>query len=146
VDELEDELTAFVCYSKVTEWSIQWSDENNWFLKEIGLPSSAPTMINFEDEVDLSVTDHYVEIGSNNYGDRIVVMRLSGEVCMVNHDCKDRLEYINRDVVSLFKSICAFQKSGGSPLYFKSAVQEFDPKAIEGNGWWARELRAFNSN
>ena len=141
LSELIDEVSDFHTYDDVKKWNVNWDSENNEFLKEIGLPVSAPTMIDFispaQDEGE------YIHIGHNNYGDKIIILKNNGNVVFINHDLNDRIEYMNKDVISLFKSICTFvDMMKGSNNYIER-INEFDSDAYTEGKWWFVEYLGY---
>jgi hypothetical protein len=137
LSDLMEEMAEFVTYPDVAEWEANWSQYNVAFLREVGLPASAPTMIEFRSPAD--VNSKYVYIGFNNYGDRIAVVKATGNVAYIDHDSNDRIEYINRDAISLFRSICAFADQMKGTTGFTDKLTAFDPQAIQEGRWWERE-------
>jgi hypothetical protein len=145
--DLREEVAEFVTYQAAAEWAVEWPGDNVAFLRNVGLPASAPTMLEFRAPAETD--SEHVFIGSNNYGDRIVVLKASGNVASINHDCSDRIEYMNRDAISLFKSICAFADllSGHTGQRgFAETIAAFDPEAILENRWWHREHETWLKN
>ena len=139
-DDLKDlklELSEFQKYQSIRLFNINWADENNEFMEKIGLPKSAPSMIEFREPNDLN--ENFIDIGFNNYGDRIVIVKYSGVISYINHDFDDRLEYINKDAVSLFKSIYLFQTLTKEVKDFAERIEEIDPKAFDKGNWWHQE-------
>jgi len=139
-DDLSDirkEIAEFITYPDVMKWEINWSQDNGYFLQEVGLPVSAPTMIEFQSPVD--VDSENIHIGFNNYGDRIAIAKASGNVVYINHDFNDRIEYMNRDAISLFRTICAFADMMKGQSRFMDRIAAFDQQAIQEGQWWKRE-------
>ncbi len=132
--ELKSEIAEFYTYPEAESWEVNWSPDNNSFLAEVGLPASAPTMINFNsnaiNEADL------VCIGFNNHGDRIVILKATGEVVFINHDYDDRIEYMNQDVISLFRCICAYAEMMKGDEDLAARVTSIDSKAYDEGSWW----------
>ncbi len=139
--DLREEAAEFVTYPDVAEWDANWSQDNVDFLREVGLPASAPTMIEFRSPAD--VDSEHVHIGYNNYGDRITVVKTTGNVVYINHDLNDRIEYMNRDAISLFRTICAFADMMTGHTVFTDRLTAFDQQAIREGGWWKREYAAW---
>lgn len=142
--DLREEISEFVVYPDVGEWSVNWNEDNIAFLREIGLPVSAPTMIEFR--VPVEIDSEHVYVGFNNYGDRIAVVKSTGHVVYINHDFNNQIKYMNRDAVSLFRSICAFAGMKTDHKDFVAKVGAIDPKAIHENNWWYREHVAWVSH
>ncbi|MCP3873590.1 MAG: hypothetical protein GY699_10610 [Desulfobacteraceae bacterium] len=137
LSELKDELSIFYTYPQVQTWDVKWENENNEFLKEIGIPESAPTMLNFKKvpEVDKG----FIVIGFNNYGDRILILKESGNLVFENHDFNNRIEYLNKDVISFFKTVCAFADLMKGDQSFSEKMSDIDPDAFRNDTWWHRE-------
>ncbi len=134
--DLREEVAEFVVYPDVTEWSVNWQEDNITFLQDIGLPASATTMIEFRAPAEIDLEHIYV--GFNNYGDRIAVVKATGNVVYINHDFNDRIEYMNRDAVSLFRSICLFADMISGQTGFAEKIGAIDPEAIHEDNWWHR--------
>ncbi|GEM_PF-5722455 len=132
--DLRDEIAEFCLYPNVGTWGIDWAEENNDFMAYIGLPASAPTMINFNDSV--VVEDEWIYIGHNNYGDKIVILKKTGEVAYINHDSSDRVQYMNKDAISMFRSIVAYTEAMKGTGSLATSIAAFDPKALEDDAWW----------
>jgi hypothetical protein len=137
LDDLIDEITAFQKYPQIETFYINWSVDNNVFMSEIGLPSSAPTMIEFrEPQID---NKKFITIGFNNYGDRICIVKDTGEISYINHDSSDKLEYMNNDAISLFKCICAFADMLKGSSNYPETIKRIDSKAFSEGNWWNQE-------
>ncbi|GAB5561336.1 MAG: hypothetical protein SynsKO_29830 [Synoicihabitans sp.] len=134
---LKEELSLFYTYPDAYDWNVQWDEKNNEFLKEIGVPESAPTMINFQAKP--KVEDLRISIGFNNYGDRLFVLKESGNLVFENHDFNNRLEYLNKDAVSFFRTVCAFTELMRGNRTFPERMKEIDPDAFQEDTWWHRE-------
>ena len=135
--DLKEQIAEFVTYPDVKKWEVNWAEDNVDFLREVGLPCSAPTMIEFRYPVDMNSEN--VHIGFNNFGDRIAVVKATGNVVYINHDFNDRIEYMNCDVISLFRSICAFADMMKGQNSFIDRLSVFDQQAITEGRWWKRE-------
>ena len=142
--DLWEEVAEFVTFRAVAEWGVMWSADNIAFLVNVGLPASAPTMMEFRAPAEADL--EHICIGCNNYGDRIVVQKASGNVVYINHDCDDRIEYMNRDAISLFRSICAFADMMSGQTGFAETMAAIDPKAIHEDRWWHREYNSWVNN
>lgn len=143
LSDLKDVVAAFIIYEDPRSWGVNWSDENINFLSEVGLPESAPTMINFCRPS--AQIDNYIHIGFNNYGDCIVVEIESGNIGYINHDFNNRFEYMNRDAISLFKTIVAFAEFIREQTPFDSKIRSIDAEAFENNNWWFREYHGWKN-
>lgn len=137
LSELRDELSIFYTYPQAKKWNINWNNENNEFLMKIGLPESAPTMLNFRK--DPKVDHEYVEIGFNNYGDRLLIVKESGNLVFENHDFNNRIEYLNKDAIAFFKTVCAFADLMKGDQSFPDKINDIDPDAFQDDAWWHRE-------
>jgi len=134
---LRDKLSKFQVYLAIRGFSIKWSDDNNELMATTGLPSSAPTMIEFRDA--RAINEEHVAIGFNNYGDQIVIVKSTGEIAYINHDSHNRVEYMNRDAVSLFRCICTFADMTHGSTEYPNTIVEIDRKAFSDGRWWKQE-------
>lgn len=135
--ELRDELGKFQLYPAIREFGINWSNDNNDLMATTGLPSSAPTMIMFDAPQVMNA--EYVQIGSNNYGDRIIAVKSTGKIAYINHDWHNRVEYMNRDAVSLFRCICAFADMIHGSTDYPGVIKGIDQEAFQDGRWWKQE-------
>jgi hypothetical protein len=143
LSDLREEVAEFITYSDVTTWGVKWAQDNVDFLQEVGLPVSAPTMIEFQSPAEIG--HEHVYVGFNNYGDRIAIVKATGNVVYLNHDSHNRIEYMNRDAISLFKSICAFADMVTGEAGFAKTIAVIDSEAVCEDHWWHREHVAWLS-
>jgi hypothetical protein len=134
LDELREEVATFEKYPSIRSCNIDWVNDNNIFLEKIGLPVSAPSMLEFG--VCICNSSDFVEIGRNNYGDKIAIQKSTGVISSINHDFNGKLEYINKDAMSLFKSICAFQLLLQGDTNYLGRMKEIDSEALTEGAWW----------
>lgn len=137
LSDLIDQLSLFYTYPEAQTWNVKWKNENNEFLMDVGLPESAPTMLNFKKVPE--VDKDYVVIGFNNYGDRILIIKESGNLVFENHDFNNRLEFINKDAIAFFKTVCAFSDLMKGDQTFPEKMSDIDPDAFRDDTWWHRE-------
>ena len=139
LEDLVEELSRFQRYTDIENLDIHWRAENNIFMAQIGLPSSAPSMIEFRDFAISEIDCNFINIGFNNYGDHIVIIKNSGEIAYINHDSNNKVEYMNSDAISLFKCICTFSAMIKGAQDYPTAILEIDPYAFEDGRWWKQE-------
>ena len=89
LSELVEELSEFQEYKNIQSFKINWAEENNALLATVGLPVSAPTMLEFT-PAEL-IAENQLKIGFNNYGDDVVILIDTGVVAYVNHDLNNEL-------------------------------------------------------
>jgi len=142
--DLRAEVAEFIKYPDAVQWEVSWQKENGPFLQTIGLPHSAPSMIDFQAAVEAD--GEFIYIGSNNYGDRIAVVKATGNVVYIDHDSDNRAEYMNRDPVSLFRSICAFAEVVAGQRCFPEKIWAFDREAIHKDRWWHQAYIGWTSS
>ncbi|WP_028579040.1 hypothetical protein [Desulfogranum japonicum] len=126
--ELKNEIAEFVTYPDVATWGVNWSGDNINLLPEESDPE-------------------YIYIGFNNYGDRIAVVKANGNVVYINHDYDNPLKYMNRDAVSLFRSICAYTSERLThDKRLAKSMGVIDPEAYRQGYWWHQEHVALSAD
>jgi len=137
LSELVEELSEFQEYKNIQSFKINWAEENNALLATVGLPVSAPTMLEFT-PAEL-IAENQLKIGFNNYGDDVVILIDTGVVAYVNHDLNNAIRFINSDALSLLKTLSEFNKVINGERSFPSVLSCFDAKAFKEGAWWHNE-------
>jgi hypothetical protein len=143
LESLREEISAFQFYPELSVLGIPWAEENNEFLSQIGLPCSAPSMLEFRPPKNIG--QRYIDIGFNNYGDRVCIDSGTGNVIYINHDNRNQICYINSDPISLFLSICSFARFLHISQETLDEIKESDPDAALPGNWWHQQYIDYSS-
>lgn len=128
--ELVDELGELVKFESVGNL-LKDIDPRGSVLFNYGLPRHCPGFIDFNNK-GLHVLDDYIVIGSNNYGDKIIVNLKTGSIESINHDFGNRLEYINASIADFMEMVYRYNNIGE----IKNYANNNDPTSIEPDRHW----------
>lgn len=145
--DIDLELDRFVTFSVARVASLRIPDQHKAFLTESGLPADAAPFLNFESDIDRSLTalDGFPDtaiIGSNNYGDAICLdMDDGGAVVYYNHDKMMKRVFINSSLPLFAECLCAFSSLMRTKdrESFTRHVNSIDPDALAPDAFWATE-------